>query len=182
MSLNGDDLIIDGTPFDLEMEYTPGDRMIEAAIRYPVRLTAVEAVLPSGELGGKQDDATNSAQTDRLTVKIERPRAASHYILTARGAARKVHALPAHVAPFAAHMIEKAPPDLSRYLLAPMPGLLTALHVTQGERVELGQPLGIIEAMKMENILRAGKAGIVKSVGAAPGQSLAVDAIILEIE
>jgi propionyl-CoA carboxylase alpha chain len=79
-------------------------------------------------------------------------------------------------------MIEKTPPDLSKYLLCPMPGLLTALHVKPGDRVEAGQPLAVVEAMKMENILRAEKAAIVKSAAAKPGDSLAVDAVILEFE
>jgi propionyl-CoA carboxylase alpha chain len=79
-------------------------------------------------------------------------------------------------------MIEKVPPDLSRFLLCPMPGLVTAIHVEKGVRVEAGQPLAVVEAMKMENILRAEKAGTVKSVVAKPGESLAVDAVILEFE
>ena len=80
------------------------------------------------------------------------------------------------------HMIEKVPPDLSKYLICPMPGLLTALHVGAGDKVEAGQPLAVVEAMKMENILRAEKAGTVKTVDAKPGDSLAVDAVILEFE
>ena len=79
-------------------------------------------------------------------------------------------------------MIEKIPPDLSRYLICPMPGLLVALNVGVGDKVEAGQPLAVVEAMKMENILRAGKSGVVKAVNAAQGESLAVDAIILEME
>jgi propionyl-CoA carboxylase alpha chain len=63
-----------------------------------------------------------------------------------------------------------------------MPGLLTALNVADGDKVEAGQPLAVVEAMKMENILRAEKSGTVKSVGAKAGDSLAVDAVILEFE
>lgn len=63
-----------------------------------------------------------------------------------------------------------------------MPGLLVALHVSEGDKVEAGQPLAVVEAMKMENILRAEKAGVVKSVNASAGESLAVDAVILEME
>ena len=63
-----------------------------------------------------------------------------------------------------------------------MPGLLTALHVGEGDTVEAGQPLAVVEAMKMENILRAEKSGKVKAVKAAAGDSLAVDAVILEFE
>jgi propionyl-CoA carboxylase alpha chain len=79
-------------------------------------------------------------------------------------------------------MIEKIPPDLSRFLICPMPGLLVSLNVAEGDKVEIGQPLAVVEAMKMENILRAEKAGTVKSVSAKAGESLAVDAIILELE
>jgi propionyl-CoA carboxylase alpha chain len=102
--------------------------------------------------------------------------------LTTRGASHKVQVYPAHVAALTTHMIEKTPPDLSRYLIAPMPGLLTALHVGAGDKVEAGQPLAVVEAMKMENILRAQKSGIVSKVAAQPGESLAVDAVILEFE
>jgi propionyl-CoA carboxylase alpha chain len=105
-----------------------------------------------------------------------------HWLLTTRGATHKARVLPAHVAPLAAHMIEKIPPDMSRFLLCPMPGLVTAIHVEAGDMVEAGQPLAIVEAMKMENILRAEKSGVVRSVNATAGESLAVDAVILEME
>ncbi|MET1113314.1 MAG: acetyl/propionyl/methylcrotonyl-CoA carboxylase subunit alpha [Allosphingosinicella sp.] len=102
--------------------------------------------------------------------------------LTTRGASHLVEVLPAHVGELSRFMIEKVPPDLSRFLLCPMPGLLTALNVGEGDKVEAGQPLAVVEAMKMENILRAEKAGVVKAVSAKPGDSLAVDAVILEFK
>ena len=102
--------------------------------------------------------------------------------LTTRGASHVARVLPAHIAPLARHMIEKVPPDTSKLLLCPMPGLLTQLHVGVGDTVEAGQPLAVVEAMKMENILRAEKAGTVSAVNHAPGDSLAVDAAILEFE
>jgi propionyl-CoA carboxylase alpha chain len=102
--------------------------------------------------------------------------------LTTRGASHLAEVLPEHVAALSRYMIEKVPPDLSKYLICPMPGLLTALHVGQGDTVEAGQPLAVVEAMKMENILRAEKKGVVKQVNAEPGDSLAVDAVILEFE
>jgi propionyl-CoA carboxylase alpha chain len=102
--------------------------------------------------------------------------------LTTRGATHIARVLPGHIAPLAEHMVEKIPPDLSKFLICPMPGLITAVHVAAGDRVEAGQPLAIVEAMKMENILRAEKGGVVKAVNAAAGDSLAVDAIILELE
>src|SRR3546814_9535005 len=83
--------------------------------------------------------------------------------MTARGRIHDVRVLTWHVAPLTAHMIEKIPPDLSKYLICPMPGLLVALHVGEGDKVEAGQPLATVEAMKMENILRGEKAGGVKT-------------------
>ena len=65
-------------------------------------------------------------------------------------------------------MIEKVPPDLSRLLLAPMPGLLTKLDVAVGDKVEPGQPVAVMEAMKMENILRAPRAATVKAIRPRP--------------
>ena len=102
--------------------------------------------------------------------------------LTTRGASHKVRVLLPHVAELARHMIDKPPPDLSRLLIAPMPGLLTKLNVKAGDKVEAGQPVAVMEAMKMENILRAPKAATVKATPAKAGDSLAVDQIIVEFE
>ena len=156
VEVSTDDILVDGAPLDLALEYTPGDRMVEAEI--------------GTDIGG---DA-------HLTVRIAPIR--SGFRLTTRGASHDVRVLPAHAAPYAQHMIEKIPPDLSRFLIAPMPGLLVRLAVGEGDAVEAGQPLAVVEAMKMENILRAQKSGRVKSVSAAAGDSLAVDQIILEME
>ena len=90
--------------------------------------------------------------------------------------------LPLHVAELAKHMIDKPPSDLSRLLLAPMPGLLTRLEVKAGDQVEAGQPVAVVEAMKMENILRAEKTATVKATAAKAGDSLAVDQVIVEFE
>jgi propionyl-CoA carboxylase alpha chain len=113
-------------------------------------------------------------------VKIEVTR--TGFRLASHGAAHKVQVLPAKVAHLTRHMIEKVPPDLSKFLICPMPGLLVTLHVGEGDRVEAGQPLAVVEAMKMENILRAEKTATVRKVNAKAGDSLAVDAVILEME
>jgi propionyl-CoA carboxylase alpha chain len=109
-------------------------------------------------------------------------RAGRGWELQTHGATHKVQVLPPHVADLSKHMIEKEPPDLSRLLLAPMPGLLTKLDVGVGDKVEPGQPVAVMEAMKMENILRAPKAAIVKATPAKAGDSLAVDQVIMEFE
>lgn len=115
-----------------------------------------------------------------LIVKVRKT--TTGLAMNTRGAKFEVRVLPASIAQHAVHMIEKEPPDLSKFLLCPMPGLLVALHVGEGDKVEEGQPLAVVEAMKMENILRAEKNGVVKSVAAEQGDSLAVDAVILELE
>ncbi len=98
------------------------------------------------------------------------------------GARHHVDVMAPHVADLTQHMIAKVAPDMSRFLLAPMPGLLTKLEVKAGDKVEAGQPIAVIEAMKMENILRAPKSTTVKATPVAAGQSLAVDEVIVEFE
>ena len=146
-----EDVTVDGEPVDLALEYTPGDRLIEA------------------EVGSVS-----------YGVKIEPTR--TGFKMTTRGAIHQVQVLPQRVAHLTDHMIEKVPPDLSKFLICPMPGLLVSLNVAVGDKVEAGQPLAVVEAMKMENILRAEKSATVKAVNAKAGDSLAVDAVILELE
>ncbi len=85
-------------------------------------------------------------------------------------------------AELAALMPVKLPPDTSKMLLCPMPGVITAITVTVGEAVEAGQALASVEAMKMENILRSERTGVVKRIAVAVGESLAVDELIIEFE
>jgi propionyl-CoA carboxylase alpha chain len=94
----------------------------------------------------------------RIEVRVMTPRAA------------ELHAL----MPF------KPPPDLSRFLLSPMPGLLVAVAVEAGQKVRTGERLAVIEAMKMENIVVAAHDGVIARVVATPGESVAVDEVILE--
>ena len=99
-----------------------------------------------------------------------------------RGADIKVHVRTPRQAELADLMPEKLPPDTSKMLLCPMPGLIVKIDVTEGEEVQEGQALCTVEAMKMENILRAEKKGIVTKINAGPGDSLAVDEVIMEFE
>ena len=85
-----------------------------------------------------------------------------------------------HAAILAALMPLKVAPDTSRLLLCPMPGLVTALSVSEGQEVKTGDPLAVVEAMKMENVLRAERDGIVAKILAKKGDSLARDDVILE--
>ncbi|MBI5923336.1 MAG: acetyl-CoA carboxylase biotin carboxylase subunit [Betaproteobacteria bacterium] len=88
--------------------------------------------------------------------------------------------LTAHAAALQALMPHKVPPDLSRFLLSPMPGLLTDIAVAPGQEVKAGEKLAVIEAMKMENVLKADHDCVVAKLLAKPGESLAVDQAIIE--
>jgi propionyl-CoA carboxylase alpha chain len=77
-------------------------------------------------------------------------------------------------------MPHKAPPDMSRYVLSPMPGLLVDVAVTVGQKVQAGERVAVIEAMKMENVLFATADGVVGKVLAVKGESLSVDQAIIE--
>ncbi|GGA04674.1 acetyl/propionyl-CoA carboxylase subuit alpha [Blastomonas marina] len=158
VSITENEIVVDGEAIDLSMEYTPGDRIVHALF----------------------DADEDGEGGDPLTVQVRRTN--TGLALTTRGATHELRILPAHVAPLAQHMIEKEPPDLSKMLICPMPGLLVSLHVEEGEEVQPGQPLATVEAMKMENILRAEKEGTIAKINAAEGDSLAVDAVILELE
>jgi len=128
------------------------------------------------------DNLILTAMVDGTPLSVGVARKGAAWKLTAHGATHLVEVYPPHIAQFRHHMIEKVPPDMSKFLLAPMPGLLTQLHVSPGDKVEAGQPLAVVEAMKMENILRAERAGVVKAANFGPGESLVVDAAILEFE
>ena len=99
-----------------------------------------------------------------------------------RGADLKVHVRSPRQAELARLMPEKTPPDTSKMLLCPMPGLVVKVDVAEGDEVQEGQALCTIEAMKMENILRAEKKGVVSKINAGAGDSLAVDDVIMEFE
>ena len=119
------------------------------------------------------DGETATFQVDRLGVA---------YRLTHRGVEADVRVLSPRGAELTARMPEKVPPAMSRFVLSPMPGLLVSLAVEEGTPVRAGEEVAVVEAMKMENVLRAAADGVVKTLHAAPGDSLAVDQAIIEFE
>jgi len=100
--------------------------------------------------------------------------------LAYRGIRAQAYVYTEREAAMAALMPVKAAADMSKFLLCPMPGLVKVIHVGEAQEVKAGDALAIVEAMKMENILRAERDGVVKKVNAKSGDSLAVDAVILE--
>ncbi len=130
----------------------------------PLREVAV-----SGEIDGRPFHA----QIERIGL---------HYRIIHNGLQVDARVLSARAAELEALMPFKAPPDLSKYLLSPMPGLLVDVAVQPGQKVLAGEKLAVIEAMKMENILVAQQDGVVAKVAASKGESLSVDQVILEFQ
>jgi len=116
----------------------------------------------------------------RMVVQIDcRPKG---YVVYHGGAILEVQVLTPRAAELYDLMPIREAPDMSRFVLSPMPGLLASVAVTEGQEVKAGQELCVVEAMKMENILRAEQDGKIKTVAVAAGCSLAVDQVIIEFE
>ena len=121
---------------------------------------------------------TGTVAGTRVTVQVERRGTA--LALRWRGVAVTARVRTPRAAALAATMPAKAALDMSRFLLSPMPGLVVALPAAEGEEVRAGQPLAIVDAMKMENVLRAERDGRIVKVHVKVGDSLAADQIIME--
>jgi propionyl-CoA carboxylase alpha chain len=158
---------------------------------HAVSITA-ESVGYAVEIGGERLKATTDSQPGQVllrvrigaetaTVQVERL-SALEFRLVYRGVVRRALVLSPRAAELLALMPQKKLPDTSRLLLSPMPGLLSSLAVTQGQEVKAGEVLATVEAMKMENVLRAERDGRIAAIRVKPGDSLAVDEVILEFE
>ncbi|WP_054007664.1 acetyl-CoA carboxylase biotin carboxylase subunit [Cypionkella psychrotolerans] len=126
--------------------------------------------------------ALASIMVDGAPLVMKVGKISGGFRLRLRGADLKVHVRTPRQAELAKLMIEKLPPDTSKFLLCPMPGLIAKIMVAVGDEVQEGQALATVEAMKMENILKAERKGVVKAVKAVAGSSLKVDEVIMEFE
>jgi len=134
------------------------------------------------ETGWKPGIPAIRAVVDDVERIFQCDRDGAGFVLSHDGARIRCLVLETRHAALRRMMPYKAPPDMSKYLLSPMPGLLVRLSASEGDTVEAGQELAVVEAMKMENILRAASGGTIKTVHAGEGDSLAVDQPILEFE
>jgi propionyl-CoA carboxylase alpha chain len=159
--------------------------------QFPVKLrTRNEGAEVKFDDGSKFDTQTNwrpgqslvRAIVDGQAMAIKTCPNDAGYQMRYRGADIKVSVFTKRAAELAALMPEKTPPDTSNLLLCPMPGLLISIAVSEGDEVQEGQALATVEAMKMENILRAEKKAVIGKINVLAGDSLAVDDIIMEFE
>ena len=136
---------------------------------------AVESAWQPGDMlfQGTVGDRPRSVQVEPL---------ADGHRLTHRGTVLEVAVRRRRAAALATLMPRKQPADLSKYLRCPMPGLVVSVNVAVGQAFEAGHPLAVVEAMKMENVLRAEADGVVAEILTEPGASLAVDDVIMEFE
>jgi propionyl-CoA carboxylase alpha chain len=132
--------------------------------------------------GWRPGNPLAEAMVDGAPLVLKVSKVPGGYQMRTRGAEMVVHVRTQRQAELAALMPEKVAPDTSKLLLCPMPGLIVKIDVEVGQEVQDGQALCTVEAMKMENILRAEKKGVVSKINAGPGDSLAVDDVIMEFE
>ena len=170
-----------GTEWNVTLQDTSFDVTIDADHDgATVRFEDGAALRVSGPWTPGDQLAVMSVDNAPLVLKVGK--VSGGFRVRTRGADMVVHVRTPRQAELARLMPVKTPPDTSKLLLCPMPGLVVNLHVAAGEDVQVGQALCTIEAMKMENILRAERKGTVSKVNCAEGDSLAVDEVILEFE
>ncbi|MGD9742179.1 MAG: acetyl-CoA carboxylase biotin carboxylase subunit [Dongiaceae bacterium] len=173
-------------------ETTGGAEWVVMIARVPIPVTVAEtaggyAVIngeASHELAGdwRIGDPLFQGRINGEPLSVQIDRRGVGYVLSHAGATVELQVHSPRAAELAALMPVKVAPDMSRFLLSPMPGLLTSIAVSVGQEVKTGQELAVVEAMKMENLLRAERDGKVAKLHAAAGDSLAVDQVIVEFE
>ncbi|WP_332658647.1 acetyl/propionyl/methylcrotonyl-CoA carboxylase subunit alpha [Brevundimonas sp.] len=120
------------------------------------------------------------AELDGEAFTAEVSRVADGYLIRHRAAKARVRVLTPHMAELYARLPEKIAADTSKLIASPMPGLVVSIPVTVGQEVKAGETVAIIEAMKMQNILKAERDGVVKAVSAAAGDPVAADDVLVE--
>jgi len=134
------------------------------------------------EMNWAPGDGVARVRVDGTVRVLKVRRSAAGFGIRYRGASLEVRTVSPRVADLMRYMSVKTPPDLSRFLLCPMPGQVVRIDVSEGDLVEDGQSLAIVEAMKMENVLKAEKRARVAKIKVKPGAVLAVDEVIMEFE
>ncbi|MBK7251362.1 MAG: acetyl-CoA carboxylase biotin carboxylase subunit [Gammaproteobacteria bacterium] len=160
------------------LEQTP----VAVVANGPEVLTTIDGRAHRITLGGALRDLVVRGEYDGTPYCAQLERVGLDYRIAHNGAAITARVLAPRAAELLSLMPVKAPPDLSKFLLSPMPGLLVEVAVRPGQLVLAGEKLAVIEAMKMENILFASQDGVVAEVAARKGDSLAVDQVILRFE
>ena len=163
--------VMDGEHHPVVVEPVEGGHDVE----YEGRIYAVRSTWEFG-----QHMFSGTINGEQMHIQVER--SSQTYRLFHRGSQADVMVINPLAAKLWQYMPVKEAPDMSKYLLSPMPGLLVSLSVKEGDEVKAGDELAVLEAMKMENTLRAERDGTVVKIHYEPGASLAVDEKIMEFE
>jgi propionyl-CoA carboxylase alpha chain len=161
----------DGSARETPLEVRAEGSAVVVTIGGKARRIELASPLASVAVQGNVDGKPFRAQVERAGVTLR---------VAHDGARAEVRVLTPRAAELRALMPWKPPPDLTRFLLSPMPGLLVQVAVQAGQAVRAGERLAVIEAMKMENVVVATHDGVVAKIVATPGESVAVDEVILE--
>ena len=165
-------VMIDKTPHGVGLSYDEDEEMI-------LTLTGGGDIRLS-DIDWRPGLAQFKAELDGEPFTAEVKRVADGFDIRHRAVRARVRVLRPHVAELYARLPEKAVADTSKMVLSPMPGLVVSIPVVVGQEVKTGETVAIIEAMKMQNILKAERDGVVKAVGAKDGDSVAADDVLVE--
>jgi propionyl-CoA carboxylase alpha chain len=165
-----------------------GDHWLSLDVAREAEGIAVHIVGDNGDVGAahvlisswRPGDAVWSGLVDGQSVAAQVRTAANGFVLAHRGVETRAFVYTEREAAAARLMPMKKPPDTGKWLLCPMPGLVRSIEVQEGQEVKVGETLAVVEAMKMENVLRAERDAVVKTIKVKAGDSLAVDAVIME--
>jgi propionyl-CoA carboxylase alpha chain len=165
-----------------------GDVWLTLDVGREAESIAVHVVGAAGDLGQsrvlvsswKPGERVWTGLIDGQSVAVQVRMVPNGFVLAHRGVEARTYVYTEREAAAARLMPVKKPPDTGKWLLCPMPGLVRSIEVKEGQEVKAGETLAVVEAMKMENVLRAERDATVKAIKAKPGDSLAVDAIIME--
>jgi propionyl-CoA carboxylase alpha chain len=165
-------VLIDKAPHGVDLSYDADEALLLAFTGGGhARLT---------EIDWRPGLAQFRAELDGEPFTAEVSRVADGFIIRHRAAKARVRVLTPHTAELYARLPEKVAADTSKLIASPMPGLVVAIPVTVGQEVKAGETVAIIEAMKMQNILKAERDGVVKAVSAAAGDPVAADDVLVE--
>src|SRR5436190_10869462 len=165
-----------------------GDHWLSLDVAREAEGIAVHIIGDNGDVGAarvlisswKPGDPVWSGMVDGQSVAVQLRTAANGFVLAHRGVETRAFVYTEREAAAARLMPVKKPPDTGKWLLCPMPGLVRSIDVKEGQEVKVGETLAVVEAMKMENVLRAERDAVVKAIKVEPGDSLAVDTVIME--
>ena len=155
-------------------------RLAESAGALQIELVDEGRTLSLAKNAWKPGDSLFRGELDGRPFTVTVRRAADGFEIRHRAAKARVRVLTPHAAELYARLPERAPADTSKLVMSPMPGLVVSLDVAPGQEVKEGETVAVIEAMKMQNIIKAERDGVVKTVGPRAGDSVAADDVLVE--